>query len=75
LSFHAEKAQRGWVLVHDEQTYPVARRIVEELIGGASLSAVAGRLNEDGVPTAKYGKCWRPQSIYTIASSRTQNHV
>lgn len=38
-------------LLHDPETYPVARRIAEGLLNGLSVFAIVKALNEEGVPT------------------------
>ena len=41
----------------------VAKRIRAERASGATLRAIADRLNRDGVPTPRGGTLWRPSSI------------
>ncbi len=69
--YRAAKDGNGWTLELDPKTAPVAQRIAAMLIEGASLSGVARALNAGGIPAAKYGKMWRPQTVALIASSRT----
>ncbi|MGY1719291.1 recombinase family protein [Blastococcus sp. SYSU DS0552] len=44
----------------------VADRITELRQGGATLTAIADRLNGEGVPTAKGGDRWWPSSVRAI---------
>jgi DNA invertase Pin-like site-specific DNA recombinase len=71
FGYCAVKSGNGWTLQYDAVAAPIARRIVAALINGQSLSAVAQKLNDDGVPPAKYGTEWRAQTISRIATSRT----
>lgn len=41
----------------------VVQRIVSEREAGLTLSAIADRLNLDGVPTAQGGRCWWPSTV------------
>ncbi len=41
----------------------VVKRIQRERAAGRSLSAIADRLNADGVPTAHGGRCWYPATV------------
>lgn len=38
-------------LIHDQETFPVARRIAEEAMAGRTLWEIVNGLNDDGVPT------------------------
>ncbi|MEV6366220.1 recombinase family protein [Micromonospora musae] len=55
-------------LAHDPDTYPVARRIADELLGGSTLWAVAKLLNDEGVPSPR-GKTWGVGTISTMVRS------
>src|SRR4051812_5921671 len=50
----------------------VAKRIVRERRKGATLSAIAERLNADRVPTAQGGKRWHPSTIRAVLSYATR---
>ncbi len=47
----------GRTLAHDPAEFPVARRIVEEALSGASLLSITRRLNEDKIPPRR-GADW-----------------
>lgn len=48
----------------------VADRIVAERCQGATLQAIADRLNGDQVPTGQGGARWRPSSVVAVLKSR-----
>lgn len=45
------------------------RRIVRERAGGATLAAIADRLNSEGVPTAQGGAKWYPATVRAVLLS------
>jgi len=48
---------------------PLVRRIVRERAEGSSYTAIANRLNEEGVPPTRDGTRWYPSSVWgTVAS-------
>lgn len=47
----------------------VVRRIAAERAAGASLTAIADRLNGEGVPTAQGGARWYPSTIRAVLQS------
>jgi len=47
----------------------LARRIVRMRSEGMTLQAIADRLNEDGVPTARGGSMWRPTSLRSVLAT------
>lgn len=47
----------------------VRDRITVELADGATLQAVADRLNADAVPTARGGALWRPSTVAAVRDS------
>ena len=47
----------------------VRARIATELAGGATLQAVADRLNADRIPTARGGTMWRPSAVAAVRAS------
>lgn len=55
-------------LAHDPATYPVARRIADELLAGSTLWAVARLLNDEGVPSPR-GKTWGVGSLSAMVRS------
>lgn len=55
-------------LVHAPETYDTARGIAEDLLAGATLSAVVKRLNADGVPAPR-GTGWRIGSLSALVRS------
>jgi peptidoglycan hydrolase-like protein with peptidoglycan-binding domain/DNA invertase Pin-like site-specific DNA recombinase len=48
----------------------LAERIVRMRSGGMTLQAIADQLNEEGVPTLRGGKKWRPSSVQATAGYR-----
>lgn len=46
-------------------------RIVAEREGGASFAAIAGRLNEEGIPTAQGGAKWWPATVRYVTDGRS----
>ncbi len=48
----------------------VADRITELRQGGATLTAIADQLNEEGVPTARGGARWYPATVRAVLHSR-----
>ena len=48
----------------------LASRIQQEREAGATLMAIAERLNADGIPTPRGGKKWRPSSFESVLPSR-----
>ena len=48
----------------------VVARIASERAGGASLAAIANRLNDDGVATAQGGAKWWPATVKAVLESR-----
>jgi site-specific DNA recombinase len=57
-------------LVPDPATAPIMRRIVDELLGGKPLAAIARGLNEDGIPTPKGAPLWRVTTVAILVRSR-----
>lgn len=55
-------------LVRDPETYPIARRIADELLAGESAYAVTKRLNEAGIP-GPTGGTWNVGSVVRIATN------
>ncbi|MEV4540268.1 recombinase family protein [Micromonospora echinaurantiaca] len=55
-------------LAHHPATYPVARRIADELLAGSTIWAVTKRLNDEGVPSPR-GKTWGVGSISAMVRS------
>jgi hypothetical protein len=53
----------------------VADRIVAERCQGATLQAIADRLNGDQVPTGQGGTRWRPSSVVAVLKSRGANNA
>lgn len=47
----------------------VIRRIFDETVSGIGAYTIAGRLNEDGIPTFGKSKRWQPSSVNKIVSS------
>jgi DNA invertase Pin-like site-specific DNA recombinase len=47
----------------------VSQRIVQERAHGRSLTAIANGLNDDGVPTARGGRCWFPSTVAGVLTS------
>ena len=47
----------------------VTRRIVEERAQGSTLAAIAHRLNGDGTPTARGGRCWFASTVAGVLKS------
>lgn len=45
----------------------VVERIVTARERGCTWSAIAHELNDDGVPTAKGGRCWHPATVRYVA--------
>ena len=45
----------------------VVSRIVASRRSGATWSAIAGGLNEEGVPTGQGGRCWYPATVRLVA--------
>ncbi|MEU9740933.1 recombinase family protein [Micromonospora chersina] len=54
----------GGKLVRDPETFPIARRIADELLAGETIWGVTKRLNDEGVSSPR-GKTW---GIGTVAS-------
>jgi hypothetical protein len=55
---------------HERSFFPaLAKRIRNEREKGATLREIAERLNEEGVPTARGGKKWRPSSLEAVLRS------
>jgi len=50
--------------------FDVLARITSERAAGASLAAIAGRLNDEGVATAQGGARWYPATVKAILDSR-----
>ena len=63
LAFGHRKAKG--IKVGDPRSLPedVAQRISELRQGGATLTGIADRLNEEGVPTARGGARWYPATV------------
>ncbi|MBH1938002.1 recombinase family protein [Streptomyces sp. AV19] len=49
----AELDGGGWTLVQDPEAVAVLERIIRDLLGGATVSAVAASLNAEGVPSPR----------------------
>lgn len=64
-----ELPEGGWVLATDHAKARVVTRIVEEVIRGSAIEAVANRLNDDGIPAPKGGE-WLPSSIWKIVTGK-----
>jgi len=45
---------------------PVSGRIRAERKDGATFQEIADRLNDEGVPTPRGGKEWRPSSLTSV---------
>lgn len=52
----------------------VTQRIVEERAQGGSLTAIANRLNDESVPTARGGRCWFPSTVAGVLRSAELDH-
>ncbi len=50
----------------------VARRIVRDRDGGATLTAIAEALNAEGVPTAQGGRRWYPSTVRAVLTQQQQ---
>ncbi|QLF84435.1 serine integrase [Mycobacterium phage Topanga] len=61
----------GWKLEVDPEPASVIHRIVDEIIAGSAVEAVANRLDEDGIPAPK-GGTWLPSTIWKLCGS---NHL
>lgn len=48
----------------------VVQRILSERESGATLQAIADRLNADSVPTVRGGRCWWPTAVRAVLRSR-----
>jgi DNA invertase Pin-like site-specific DNA recombinase len=46
-----------------------ALRIVADRAAGESLTGIANRLNAEGVPTARGGRCWFPSTVAGVLAS------
>ncbi|MGW4502411.1 recombinase family protein [Micromonospora sp. NPDC004336] len=55
-------------LAHDPETYPVARRIADELLAGETIWAVTKHLNDDSIPSPR-GKSWGVGSLAALVRS------
>jgi hypothetical protein len=44
----------------------VAQRVAGLRAGGATLAAIAYRLNEERAPTARGGTCWHPATVRAV---------
>ena len=44
------KRPDGWLLTHDDETWPIIERCIRERRGGASYTAIARRLAAEGAP-------------------------
>jgi DNA invertase Pin-like site-specific DNA recombinase len=53
----------------------VVARIVRERRGGASLSAIADGLNDEGVPTAHGGSRWWPATVRKVLGGQQASAV
>lgn len=53
----------------------IRARIVEEAAAGATLTAIAARLNAEGVPTARGGARWYPSTIRAAIRSAALDRV
>jgi hypothetical protein len=47
----------------------VLQRIVELREEGSSMTAIADRLNDEGVPTTRGGRCWYPSTVRSALES------
>jgi site-specific DNA recombinase len=73
--FGGGKAPYGYVaaggrLVPDPVAAPIMRRIVNEVISGRPLAAIARALNDDGIPTPKGAPEWRVTTVAKLVRSR-----
>ncbi|GII22169.1 recombinase family protein [Planosporangium mesophilum] len=55
-------------LARDPETYPIARRIADELLGGRTIWATVKGLNNDGVPSPR-GKSWGVGTVAALVRS------
>ncbi|MFE9956173.1 recombinase family protein [Micromonospora sp. NPDC005299] len=55
-------------LAHDPETYPVARRIADELLAGSTIWQTVKGLNADGIPSPR-GKTWGIGSVGALVRS------
>ncbi|MDG4803897.1 recombinase family protein [Micromonospora sp. WMMD980] len=55
-------------LAHDPDTYPVARRIADELLTGSTIWATVKGFNDDGIPSPR-GKSWGVGSLAALIRS------
>jgi DNA invertase Pin-like site-specific DNA recombinase len=68
-SQHAERSRRALAAAREKGSLPAAidpdlkRRIARMRAVGMTLQAIAGELNESGVPTVRGGVMWRPSSV------------
>ena len=63
----AEKRSQGVQLGRPASTpADVIARVLDERSTGATLHAIATRLNDDGVPTARGAAVWKPQTIAAL---------
>jgi DNA invertase Pin-like site-specific DNA recombinase len=53
----------------------ITRRIVEERAAGGTLTGIADRLNSEGVPTARGGRCWFPATVAAVLRSAHLDQV
>ncbi|HXZ71371.1 MAG TPA: recombinase family protein [Streptosporangiaceae bacterium] len=60
--------QKGWWRVQDPEEAPIAKWMVQQRIAGRGFSAIAGELNERGIPAARGGK-WNATSVSKILTS------
>jgi DNA invertase Pin-like site-specific DNA recombinase/transcriptional regulator with XRE-family HTH domain len=60
--------QKGWWRVQDPEEAPIARWMVQQRIAGRGFSAIAGELNERGIPAPRGGK-WNPTTVSKILRS------
>lgn len=67
----AVKRQQG-VTLGRPRTLPegIVARIASERATGATLAAIAGRLNDEGVATAQGGASWYPATVKAVLDSR-----
>ena len=60
--------QKGWWRVQDPDEAPVAKWMIQERIAGRGFSAIAGELNERGIPAPRGGK-WNASTVRKILTS------
>ena len=53
----------------------IVQRIVRMRQDGMTISAIAGELTQDGIPTSRGGRVWSTGTIQTVLGSRTARGI